>query len=1356
MIDNNLVMTPIPDSLLYVYDQNFNLLGASVECFHKHYEDEIITRSKGKEVLTFEAVETSAIYQYLKTENVVKFGERWFRIKFAEDDSSAKGLTKFTCYALWYELAEGLPTPIRMVGSTVRAVAEAITKDFGKWVKLVIPTDSGNRPVRSITLKENSGLYKLRYLAKQYNMELTFGYEEVFEQELRYVKTVVIIQQYTESKIDYPLVVEENLNHIVRAEDSRNLCTAYKLTGKGENDDEELTFASINHGSDYLIDVSWFTERQMRPRYIPKSKHDDRFKIKQSMLDAARAYLDVYAKPLVTYEASAILYDKVPDLHHSQLVVDDFYKLNEWRKVTARSVDYDDLSNSQITFDDPRRDLMDLINDDGDGAISSGNEEQSHVVIRYANDILGTGFNTENGKYIGVLTTTKRSEDLKPDDFTWVKIEGPEGKQGRNGEPGTPGRDGVDGVAGKDGVGIVDTDITYCISLSGTQAPTDGWSSQVPELVKGRYLWTKTFWRYSDGTHETGYSVTYIAQDGNKGDDGIAGKDGVGIKNTEITYATSAFGTTPPENGWSTSIPQVAPAYYLWTRTKWFYTDDTTEVGYSVARMGTRGPKGDSGSDGLPGKNGVGLKGTEVVYGLSDNDQSAPTTWTQQVPSLVKGKFLWTRTTWTYTDTTSETAYQKTYIARDGNDGQNGIAGKDGVGLHHTDITYAGSTSGTVPPSGDVLINYAKVIRPSRSSTDNIDYPELYFDAVNGAKYKLYGISSNGQFASQHLSREESNRVVIWGVQLDTPGGSTFKIISNENTGVHGNEFTWTGPTGRTRIRVNTYKPDNSTQVEYLRLESADSSIWSTAIPQVQPGFYLWTRTIWTYTDGTSETGYSVTKIGEQGPRGIQVLQGETGQQGIPGTPGPDGRSQFTHIAFSDSPDGTGFSHTDQGRAYIGLYQDYNEAHSKDKASYRWTKWAVRDGAQGIPGKEGANGNTSYFHVAYAGSADGTRAFSLDDRNQQYIGYYSDSIIQDSTDPKKYRWFDRMANVQVGGVNLFLNSLFTFGLKEPYSTYRVSDSTDETKGQLVVSIDTTTKYRGYNTLKLDSTWNGKYENQRITINVGGDSRVPNEYGFTNQNVRISFWGKSNKANARIDFRTEYRGTVEPLYLTTDWKYYSTYLCLAEATKSSQQVIIHLLSQETTAWLTMIKVEVGTLSTSHTEAPEDIAYRINSKADGKLTQDQLNALAEKSQIYEAELAAKATMEQLSDLEKAYEARIKATEEAISKSEADLIDAGRRIEATVAELGGLRELKKFIDTYMSSSNEGLIIGKNDASATIKVSPDRISMFSAGKEVMYISQGVIHIDNGVFTKSLQIGRFITEQHYADPDLNVCRYVG
>ena len=133
-----------------------------------------------------------------------------------------------------------------------------------------------------------------------------------------------------------------------------------------------------------------------------------------------------------------------------------------------------------------------------------------------------------------------------------------------------------------------------------------------------------------------------------------------------------------------------------------------------------------------------------------------------------------------------------------------------------------------------------------------------------------------------------------------------------------------------------------------------------------------------------------------------------------------------------------------------------------------------------------------------------------------------------------------------------------------------------------------------------------------------------------------------------------------------------------------------------------------------------------------------------------------MEQLSDLEKAYEGRMKANEDAIKKSEADLILAASRIESTIQELGGLRELKRFIDSYMSSSNEGLVIGKNDGSSTIKVASDRISMFSAGKEVMCLTQGVIHIDNGIFTQSIQVGRFRTEQYSFNPDMNVIRYVG
>ena len=57
MLDNGLIMSPIPDDIVYVYDQNYNLLGASVEIFSKMYEDEIVTRARGKEVFTFESIE---------------------------------------------------------------------------------------------------------------------------------------------------------------------------------------------------------------------------------------------------------------------------------------------------------------------------------------------------------------------------------------------------------------------------------------------------------------------------------------------------------------------------------------------------------------------------------------------------------------------------------------------------------------------------------------------------------------------------------------------------------------------------------------------------------------------------------------------------------------------------------------------------------------------------------------------------------------------------------------------------------------------------------------------------------------------------------------------------------------------------------------------------------------------------------------------------------------------------------------------------------------------------------------------------------------------------------------------------
>ncbi|MCT3123565.1 hypothetical protein EFO30_11450, partial [Lactococcus lactis] len=119
------------------------------------------------------------------------------------------------------------------------------------------------------------------------------------------------------------------------------------------------------------------------------------------------------------------------------------------------------------------------------------------------------------------------------------------------GDKGDKGDTGNDGRAGKDGVGLRSTTVTYTISSSGTVTPTTGWTSQVPTLVKEQHLWTKTLWTYTDNTIETGYSVSYIAKDGNNGTNGIAGKDGVGISNTIIEYVGAVSGTSKPTGGWS-------------------------------------------------------------------------------------------------------------------------------------------------------------------------------------------------------------------------------------------------------------------------------------------------------------------------------------------------------------------------------------------------------------------------------------------------------------------------------------------------------------------------------------------------------------------------------------------------------------------------------------------------------------------------------------------------------------------------------------------------------------------------------------------------------------------------------------
>jgi phage minor structural protein len=145
---------------------------------------------------------------------------------------------------------------------------------------------------------------------------------------------------------------------------------------------------------------------------------------------------------------------------------------------------------------------------------------------------------------------------------------------------------------------------------------------------------------------------------------------------------------------------------------------------------------------------------------------------------------------------------------------------------------------------------------------------------------------------------------------------------------------------------------------------------------------------------------------GETGERGLQGIQGETGEQGIAGSDGKDGVSSYTHIAYSDSADGSvNFSVSDSNRDYIGMYVDSNLADSTDHTKYNWTLVKGADGERGIAGQAGEDGRTPYFHVAYANSADGSSGFSTTvSSGKLYIGTYTDFNVSDSTIPSTYNW----------------------------------------------------------------------------------------------------------------------------------------------------------------------------------------------------------------------------------------------------------------------------------------------------------------------------------------------------------------
>lgn len=122
---------------------------------------------------------------------------------------------------------------------------------------------------------------------------------------------------------------------------------------------------------------------------------------------------------------------------------------------------------------------------------------QTYVWIRYANrePIADSDLTTTPDKWIGIYVGTSSTAPSTRGSYTWYEYKGETGDTGEAAE-------------------LLDSAIEYQASASGTDVPSGAWSSTVPVVPQGMYLWTRTTLEFNSGLPVVSYSVGRIGVDG--------------------------------------------------------------------------------------------------------------------------------------------------------------------------------------------------------------------------------------------------------------------------------------------------------------------------------------------------------------------------------------------------------------------------------------------------------------------------------------------------------------------------------------------------------------------------------------------------------------------------------------------------------------------------------------------------------------------------------------------------------------------------------------------------------------------------------------------------------------------------
>lgn len=575
-----------------------------------------------------------------------------------------------------------------------------------------------------------------------------------------------------------------------------------------------------------------------------------------------------------------------------------------------------------------------------------------------------------------------------------------------------------------------------------------------------------------------------------------------------------------------------------------------------------------------------------VFSGSTDITKSSDLKWTITATSGIEGE--WDKTNHRYTInnlTTSigEVVFDLIYMdklsvskkfriakLKAGADGGQGIPGRDGVDgkSSYVHIKYSPVANPTDELMTEVPSTYIGICvdenvndpttansytwskftgkdgKDGANGTDSyvhFAYAQSADGSVNFSVVEYEGATHIGVYTDNVKEDSTDYKKYAWS-QIRGEDGTSVYIVSTEVVYIPSDSGT-TPPTANS-MATN----DGKIIVDHNGNELATNK-WLITIPDVIEGSYLWTRTTVNYSDGNSTVTYSVSRQGIDGTDGID---------GINGRDGRDGSSNYVHIKYSAYPNPTDSQISEVPSDYIGICVNDVIKDPDAANSYTWSKFAGKDGEDGIPGKNG------YVHFAYAMSADGKEHFSKSEfTGATYIGVYSDNTKEDSGNYKDYAWSlikGADGKTPVKGVDYF----------DGVSSYLwIRYATDANGSGMTITPSNATKYIGTasTTTSAAPTAASAYKWSKYV----GENGTPGENGY----VHIAY---ADSADGKTGFNTT---------VGTDKKYIGQYTDNIEADSTDPTKYTWSLIKGADVTITSTKIEYIATTENSTTPPESV-------------------------------------------------------------------------------------------------------------------------------------------------------------------------